>query len=174
MFPPLHRRLSSFIAALLVLSAAGAVQAQDIADIPAYIRKNYTRQDYQIPMRDGVRLYTIVYSPKDQSQKYPFLMTRTPYSVAPYNKTTFRGNPVAAATSAAASLTVCVASAARSRPSKSSGSSASGGPIISVISPRGGSREKRAVRSLSFPRSIVSKRFVSSRATAAERSPKTS
>src|SRR6267142_3743241 len=91
MLTPLQRR-SSFIATLLVFITAGAVQAQDITDIPAYIRKNYTRQDYQVPMRDGARLYTIVYSPKDQSQKYPILMMRTPYSVVPYNKTTLRGN----------------------------------------------------------------------------------
>ena len=45
-------------------------------------------------------------------------------------------------TSAAASFTVCVASAARNRPSRSSGSSLSGGPIKSVISPRAGSRDK--------------------------------
>jgi putative CocE/NonD family hydrolase len=41
-------------------------------------------------MRDGVRLYTVVYLPKDTSQAYPVLMTRTPYSVAPYEKDTFR------------------------------------------------------------------------------------
>ena len=35
-------------------------------------------------MRDGVKLYTVVYSPKDASQKYPILMTRTPYSAGPY------------------------------------------------------------------------------------------
>ena len=35
-------------------------------------------------MRDGKKLFTAVYTPKDQSQSYPILMTRTPYSVAPY------------------------------------------------------------------------------------------
>lgn len=35
-------------------------------------------------MRDGVRLFTAVYVPKDRSKKYPFLVTRTPYGVAPY------------------------------------------------------------------------------------------
>ncbi|MCO6496645.1 MAG: CocE/NonD family hydrolase [Chitinophagaceae bacterium] len=37
-------------------------------------------------MRDGVKLYTIIYVPKDQSEKYPFLIQRTPYSVAPYGR----------------------------------------------------------------------------------------
>jgi putative CocE/NonD family hydrolase len=49
-----------------------------------YFVQNYTKAEYRIPMRDGVKLYTIVYSPKDTSQHYPFLLFRTPYSVAPY------------------------------------------------------------------------------------------
>ena len=52
----------------------------------AMIRAGYTKYEYRIPMRDGVRLFTSVYVPNDASdrKKYPFLMTRTPYSVAPY------------------------------------------------------------------------------------------
>jgi putative CocE/NonD family hydrolase len=42
-------------------------------------------------MRDGIRLYTIVYAPKDTTQKYPFLMQRTPYSVGPYGPDAFFG-----------------------------------------------------------------------------------
>ncbi len=41
-------------------------------------------------MRDGVKLFTIVYVPKDKSQAYPMLMNRTPYAVAPYGKDAFR------------------------------------------------------------------------------------
>jgi uncharacterized protein len=48
------------------------------------VREHYTKHEYRIPMRDGKRLFTAVYTPKDTSQTYPFLMTRTPYSVAPY------------------------------------------------------------------------------------------
>jgi len=52
---------------------------------PAYdVREHYTKYEYRIPMRDGVRLFTAVYVPKDQSQKWPFLFNRTPYSVGPY------------------------------------------------------------------------------------------
>ena len=40
-------------------------------------------------MRDGVKLYTVIYVPKDQSEKYPFLMERTPYSVAPYGENNY-------------------------------------------------------------------------------------
>src|SRR5690348_11091186 len=48
------------------------------------VQEHYTKSEYRIPMRDGVRLFTIVYAPKDTSQTYPFLINRTPYSVAPY------------------------------------------------------------------------------------------
>src|SRR3954468_401886 len=53
-------------------------------ELKEYIRANYTKYEYRIPMRDGVRLHTAVYVPKDDSQTYPFLLTRTPYSCAPY------------------------------------------------------------------------------------------
>src|SRR5437764_1358284 len=54
------------------------------AELKDYIRANYTKYEYQIPMRDGARLFTAVYVPKDDSQKYPMMLIRTPYSVAPY------------------------------------------------------------------------------------------
>jgi putative CocE/NonD family hydrolase len=54
------------------------------ADLKDYIRANYTKYEYQIPMRDGVKLFTAVYVPKDDSRTYPMMLIRTPYSVAPY------------------------------------------------------------------------------------------
>lgn len=48
------------------------------------IRESYTKYEYRIPMRDGKKLFTSVYVPKDQSKTYPFLIQRTPYSAAPY------------------------------------------------------------------------------------------
>ena len=44
----------------------------------------YTKHEFQVPMRDGVRLHTTVYVPKDDSRRWPFLMARTPYGVSPY------------------------------------------------------------------------------------------
>ena len=58
-----------------------------------YLLEHYSKAEYQIPMRDEVKLYTIVYSPKDNSIKYPILLNRTPYNIAPYGtdmKFTFR------------------------------------------------------------------------------------
>jgi len=51
-----------------------------------YFREHYAKREYRIPMRDGVQLFTAVYSPKDTSQAYPILMRRTPYSVGPYGE----------------------------------------------------------------------------------------
>src|SRR4051812_31301169 len=54
------------------------------------VRSTYTKYEYMVPMRDGVRLFTTVYVPKDTAQKYPFLITRTPYDVAPYGVDDYR------------------------------------------------------------------------------------
>ena len=64
-------------------TTAMATAAADSADAPAWnVREHYTKYEYRIPMRDGTRLFTVVYVPKDSSKRYPFLMDRTPYSVA--------------------------------------------------------------------------------------------
>ena len=54
------------------------------------VREHYTKYEYRIPMRDGVHLFTSVYVPKDTSVAYPFLVDRTPYSVAPYGEDQYR------------------------------------------------------------------------------------
>jgi putative CocE/NonD family hydrolase len=46
------------------------------------IARNYTKYEYRIAMRDGARLYTIAYVPRDRSRVYPILLDRTPYSVS--------------------------------------------------------------------------------------------
>ena len=50
----------------------------------AYIREHYTKYEYRIAMRDGVKLFTAVYAPKDASTAYPILLSRTPYNCKPY------------------------------------------------------------------------------------------
>ncbi|MBL7074423.1 CocE/NonD family hydrolase [candidate division KSB1 bacterium] len=49
-----------------------------------YIRTHYTKSEHMVPMRDGVKLFTAVYAPKDPSQTHPIMLTRTPYSCSPY------------------------------------------------------------------------------------------
>ncbi|MBL9124938.1 MAG: CocE/NonD family hydrolase [Planctomycetaceae bacterium] len=51
---------------------------------------NYTKHEYRIPMRDGTKLFTAVYVPKDRSQAHPILLTRTPYSCRPYGVDQYR------------------------------------------------------------------------------------
>ena len=70
-----------FLLIVSMAAFAGRLFAGDSFDIPAH----YKKFEYRIPMRDGVRLFTAVYVPKeDASEKYPILMARTPYSVGPY------------------------------------------------------------------------------------------
>jgi putative CocE/NonD family hydrolase len=83
-------RLGSF--AILVLHGSFAwAQTPEAKDaLGKYIRENYTKKSVMVPMRDGVRLSTIIYSPKDTSRSYPMLMLRTPYGIGPYEDDKFR------------------------------------------------------------------------------------
>ncbi len=74
----------------VALQAQPQPEAREIKKQLEYTRAHYTKYDYRIPMRDGVRLFTTVYAPKDTSKPYPFLMQRTPYSVAPYGIDNYR------------------------------------------------------------------------------------
>ncbi|MES2276306.1 MAG: CocE/NonD family hydrolase [Bacteroidota bacterium] len=67
---------------LLLLLATIAVHAQNPDS--AWFVNNYIKKEVSIPMRDGVKLFTSIYIPKDQSEKHPIMLTRTPYSVSPY------------------------------------------------------------------------------------------
>ncbi|WP_312345662.1 CocE/NonD family hydrolase [Chryseobacterium binzhouense] len=57
-----------------------------------FVKDNFTKKEFYIPMRDGVKLFTSVYIPKDISNKnkYPFLMQRTCYSIAPYGENEYK------------------------------------------------------------------------------------
>ena len=74
---------SSAILFCAAISLAAQPAGQN-ANPAAEIRARYTKYDYRIPMRDGVKLFTSVYVPKDTSQPYPIMMERTPYSIGPY------------------------------------------------------------------------------------------
>jgi len=75
---------------LLTIVLPFKLAAQGPAQDAPKVTERYTKYEYQIPMRDGARLYAAVYAPKDTSQKYPFLLTRTPYSIAPYGVDNYR------------------------------------------------------------------------------------
>ena len=70
-------RLLLFV--LLINVSATAQNADSL-----WFADNYSKNELYIPMRDGVKLFTSVYTPKDNQEQHPFLITRTPYSCAPY------------------------------------------------------------------------------------------
>ena len=75
-----------FIAFLCCLFSFGS-HAQN-ADSTWFVN-NYTKKETYIVMRDGIKLFTSFYIPKDNVEKHPFLLTRTPYSCAPYGEDKF-------------------------------------------------------------------------------------
>ena len=69
---------------LIVLFFTANVSAQNADSI--WFANNYSKKEVYIPMRDGVKLFTAVYTPNDNKEQHPFLITRTPYSCAPYGE----------------------------------------------------------------------------------------
>jgi putative CocE/NonD family hydrolase len=76
-----------FIALALTANLAGQIKAETTE---YDVKEHYTKYEYRISMRDGVRLFTSIYVPKDTSHAYPFLINRTPYSVGPYGVDLYR------------------------------------------------------------------------------------
>ena len=86
-FNRLNKLLSIFtILAFGNISLLGQAAQTPPTELAKYIQENYTKREEMISMRDGVRLFTSIYEPKDKSQKYPIMFDRTPYTVAPYGK----------------------------------------------------------------------------------------
>jgi hypothetical protein len=84
-------RSPALLAAAVVALAPGATaQSRSEVSNADTVRAYYQKREFQIPMRDGVRLFTAVYLPRDASRTWPILMTRTPYSVAPYGPEAYR------------------------------------------------------------------------------------
>jgi len=84
-------RIAFLAVSLLALPLVRAQQPAPAAPAEDYVRAHYTKYEFRIPMRDGKRLFTAVYVPKTSafpgdSGPYPFLLNRTPYSVAPYGE----------------------------------------------------------------------------------------
>ncbi len=77
---------------LLALLANAQQPPPTPAPAPNPVRENYSKFEYRIPARDGIKLFVSVYVPKDvfsDSKTYPVMMSRTPYSVAPYGEDQF-------------------------------------------------------------------------------------
>lgn len=75
---------------LMAVSCKKIVKKDAVEQEDTYVADNYTKQEVDIEMRDGVTLHTTIYAPKDVSKEYPILMQRTPYSSRPYGEGNFR------------------------------------------------------------------------------------
>jgi putative CocE/NonD family hydrolase len=80
--------LSNLILPILLLPTL--VQCQRNNNDGDFVKNNYDKQEVYIPMRDGIRLYTVIYTPRDKTLPHPFLMERTPYGSGPYGDSVYR------------------------------------------------------------------------------------
>ncbi len=74
---------SALVLAAFILPSAARAQANAWPD-EAWLRAHYAKREVMIPMRDGVKLFTSIYTPRDTTKASPILLARTPYSAAPY------------------------------------------------------------------------------------------
>jgi putative CocE/NonD family hydrolase len=72
------------------VASAALLNAAVYAQTEAEVKANYTKIEQTIAMRDGVKLFTSIYVPKDKSKKYPIMLSRTPYSCAPYGPNDYK------------------------------------------------------------------------------------
>jgi uncharacterized protein len=85
------RSISRAAAVTLCVGAAAIWLAPHApAQAPFDVKAHYLKREVYIPMRDGVKLFTILYEPRDTGRRYPLLMTRTAYGIAPYGPDTYR------------------------------------------------------------------------------------
>ena len=83
----LRRHLVIVLVPIVLFAMAAVIptaSAQDADQLASFIRLHYVKREHLIPMRDGVKLFTSIYVPRDATVKYPILIKRTPYSVGPY------------------------------------------------------------------------------------------
>ncbi|MBA2328061.1 MAG: CocE/NonD family hydrolase [Flavisolibacter sp.] len=80
-----------FLFLLLFSITSSALYAQNQDSI--FVRQYYDKFEYQVPMRDGIKLFTVVYVPKDKSKAYPVLLNRTPYNASSYTDWKLHGHP---------------------------------------------------------------------------------
>ena len=95
----MHNFVALLIFAPCLLTAQGRGAATTAAPAATgavgreFVREHYSKFEYRIPMRDGVKLFTSIYVPKDaitDAKTYPILMQRTGYNVAPYGSDQYR------------------------------------------------------------------------------------
>lgn len=82
-----------YLFCLLFICSIQTLQSQETNKDSLYMREHYEKYEYFIPMRDGVKLFTLVYMPKDKSKNYPILMNRTCYNASNYGNYKTHNHP---------------------------------------------------------------------------------
>ncbi|MGH7504890.1 MAG: CocE/NonD family hydrolase [Longimicrobiales bacterium] len=85
-----RRLLPATFTLLVVAPSAAAAQWPNQEEHAAWVRESYRKTEQMVAMRDGTRLFTIVYQPVDTSRTYPVMLFRTPYSIGPYGPDEYR------------------------------------------------------------------------------------
>src|SRR5271167_4397249 len=84
------RSVRKIASALVLFAIAGLVFVPRFGAAPQRQRPDYSalfnKTDVMIPMRDGVKLHTEFYTPKNTTTRLPILMNRTPYGIASSDK----------------------------------------------------------------------------------------
>ena len=75
-------RVRWLVAAALVLSASQPLRAQAISGPPSRVPLEFDKREVMIPMRDGVRLHTLIFTQKGVAEPRPIILNRTPYGIA--------------------------------------------------------------------------------------------
>ena len=75
---------------VLICVSLFVLHGYSTAQTEAEVKANYDKLEQLIPMRDGVKLFTSIYMPKDRSRPYPIMLNRTPYTVTPYGPDKYR------------------------------------------------------------------------------------
>ena len=83
----MYKMKKYFVLGCFLVFAISTLTAQNADSL--WVRENYYKIERMVPMRDGSKLFTAFYIPKDSSEKHPILFNRTPYSCNPYGEDKF-------------------------------------------------------------------------------------
>ncbi len=82
----------AFLVLILMFISCGSGEAVKEDIFNEFTQEDYSKTETYVVVRDGIKLWTTIYSPKDTTQDYPLILRRTPYSCRPYGKDTMPGS----------------------------------------------------------------------------------
>ncbi len=78
----MRRKLSFFLITASIIAIVWMAPAQQPGQKPSDIARQFDVQEVMIPMRDGIKLHTMIFIPKEHTKPLPIIMSRTPYGIA--------------------------------------------------------------------------------------------